>query len=141
MQITENTYKIVIAFVVSFILFTLLYNATTRSNYIEETKIIHHLPPHLNKATLDTLHINNTSNDPEVRKRLPQCIILGLRKAGTNALKNFMNIHPDIVAAYGEMHFFGKKSEFKKGMDICFIYLRYTAIMISSQIQPTKVGY
>ena len=122
MQITENTYKIVIAFVVSFILFTLLYNATIRSSYIEETKTIHNLPPHLNKANLDTLYINHTSNEPEVRKRLPKCIILGLRKAGTNALKNFMNIHPDIVAAYGEMHFFGKKSAYKKGMEILFYF-------------------
>ena len=53
---------------------------------------------------------------PEVQKRLPQCIILGMRKAGTNALKNFMAIHPDVVAAWGEPHFFGKAENYTKGM-------------------------
>ena len=52
---------------------------------------------------------------PEVKRRLPQCIIIGVRKAGTDALRSFLAIHPDIVAYYEEPHFFGKRNEYRKG--------------------------
>ena len=48
-------------------------------------------------------------------KRLPQCIIVGVRKAGTRALKDFLSVHPDIVVAKGEPHFFNQQREYEKG--------------------------
>lgn len=42
-------------------------------------------------------------------KRLPQCIIIGVRKAGTRALITFLNLHPEIVIAEREAHFFNNK--------------------------------
>lgn len=41
-----------------------------------------------------------------MKKRLPQCIIIGARKAGTRALLTYLNIHPDVVVKGPEMHFF-----------------------------------
>ena len=113
MQISQNTYKIIIIFLVSFIFFTLLYHVT----YRVETETARRLPQHLNREHTDMIYVNKTLiGSPEVPKRFPGCIILGVRKAGTNALKNFMAIHPDIVAAKGEPHFFGKRSEYYQGM-------------------------
>ncbi|XP_060593375.1 heparan sulfate glucosamine 3-O-sulfotransferase 5-like [Ruditapes philippinarum] len=41
-----------------------------------------------------------------MKRRLPQCIIIGARKAGTRALLTYLNIHPGIVVKGEEMHFF-----------------------------------
>lgn len=41
-----------------------------------------------------------------MKKHLPQCIIIGARKAGTRALLTYLNIHPGIVVKGPEMHFF-----------------------------------
>ena len=40
------------------------------------------------------------------QKRLPGCIIIGVRKSGTRALLEFLNLHPDVKVAYEEVHFF-----------------------------------
>ena len=39
-------------------------------------------------------------------RQLPDCIIIGARKAGTRALLNYLNLHPDIMTAKNEVHFF-----------------------------------
>ena len=41
-----------------------------------------------------------------MKKRLPQCLIIGVRKAGTRALLTYLNIHSDIVTKGKEMHYF-----------------------------------
>ena len=43
---------------------------------------------------------------PPGRKRLPDAIIMGVRKCGTRALLTFLNRHPDVRAAGREIHFF-----------------------------------
>ena len=50
------------------------------------------------------------------QRRFPQAIIIGVRKAGTRALINMLKTHPDIFAALGEVHFFDRDENFKKGM-------------------------
>ncbi|KPP72283.1 heparan sulfate glucosamine 3-O-sulfotransferase 3B1-like [Scleropages formosus] len=41
-------------------------------------------------------------------KRLPQAIIIGVRKGGTRALLEFLRIHPDVRAVGAEPHFFDR---------------------------------
>ena len=41
-------------------------------------------------------------------RRLPQCIVIGVRKAGTTALLSYLDFHPDIVTAPREVHFFDR---------------------------------
>lgn len=60
---------------------------------------------------------SNTSLVEATRKRFPQAIIIGVRKAGTRALINMLNIHPGIVAAKEEVHFFDRIENFKKGVN------------------------
>lgn len=49
-------------------------------------------------------------------RRLPTCVIIGVRKCGTRALLEFMNMHPKIQAAHGEVHFFDS-DHYELGLD------------------------
>ena len=42
---------------------------------------------------------------------LPDVLIIGVRKAGTGALRHFLSLHPDLVVAPREKHFFDFKYE------------------------------
>ena len=48
-------------------------------------------------------------------RRLPQAIIIGVKKGGTRALLEFLRVHPDVRAAGPETHFFDKY--YHKGFD------------------------
>ena len=59
------------------------------------------------------------------RRKLPGCIIIGTRKAGTRALLTFLNLHPQIIAAKQEVHFFDDNYEnglewYRKSMPYSF---------------------
>ncbi|XP_029456150.1 heparan sulfate glucosamine 3-O-sulfotransferase 3A1-like [Rhinatrema bivittatum] len=51
----------------------------------------------------------------EGSKKLPQAIIIGVKKGGTRALLEFLRVHPDIRAVGAEPHFFDRNYE--KGFD------------------------
>ncbi|XP_029312692.1 LOW QUALITY PROTEIN: heparan sulfate glucosamine 3-O-sulfotransferase 3A1-like [Cottoperca gobio] len=44
----------------------------------------------------------------EGRKKLPQALIIGVKKGGTRALLEFLRVHPDIRAVGAEPHFFDR---------------------------------
>lgn len=50
-------------------------------------------------------------------KKLPSALIIGVKKGGTRALINALQLHPQIVAAKREVHFFDDDSMFEKGVD------------------------
>ncbi|XP_005999892.1 heparan sulfate glucosamine 3-O-sulfotransferase 1-like [Latimeria chalumnae] len=50
-------------------------------------------------------------------RRIPQTIIIGVRKGGTRALLEMLDIHPDIVVAATEVHFFDWDENYIKGLD------------------------
>ncbi|XP_050403023.1 heparan sulfate glucosamine 3-O-sulfotransferase 5 isoform X2 [Patella vulgata] len=54
---------------------------------------------------------------PHTKRRIPQCLIIGARKAGTRALLSFLNIHPDIQAVGRELHFFDDDDNYQLGYD------------------------
>lgn len=51
------------------------------------------------------------------RRRLPQCLIIGVRKGGTRALLEFLDLHPSIQAEKQEMHFFDDDRNYALGLD------------------------
>ena len=51
------------------------------------------------------------------KRRLPTCLIIGVRKSGTRALLEFLNIHPGLQAARKEIHFFDNDENFAMGSD------------------------
>ena len=50
-------------------------------------------------------------------QRLPHCIIIGVRKAGTRALLTYLNTHPDIVQRTKETHFFDRDESYVEGLE------------------------
>lgn len=50
-------------------------------------------------------------------KRLPQVIIIGVRKCGTRALLEFLNLHSKIQKARDEVHFFDEDSKYEQGLE------------------------
>lgn len=65
-------------------------------------------------STTDSeLRVNCTSDYGE--KKLPQAIIIGVKKGGTRALLEALRVHPDVRAVGNEPHFFDRNYE--KGMD------------------------
>ncbi|VDN92810.1 unnamed protein product [Brugia pahangi] len=57
-----------------------------------------------------------------VQKRFPQAIIIGVKKAGTRALLEFLRLNPAIKAPGPEVHFFDKN--FDKGFGWYRLFLK-----------------
>ncbi|XP_061167883.1 heparan sulfate glucosamine 3-O-sulfotransferase 6-like [Saccostrea echinata] len=53
--------------------------------------------------------------EKERKRRLPQAIIIGVKKGGTRALLEFLRVHPDVQATGPEPHFFDK--HYHKGLE------------------------
>ena len=51
----------------------------------------------------------------EGSKKLPQALIIGVKKGGTRALLEFLRVHPDIRAVGAEPHFFDRN--YHNGLD------------------------
>ncbi|XP_051994397.1 heparan sulfate glucosamine 3-O-sulfotransferase 4-like [Xyrauchen texanus] len=71
---------------------------------------------HLEFSTTDSelrRVVNCTSDYGE--KKLPQAIIIGVKKGGTRALLEALRVHPDVRAVGNEPHFFDRNYE--KGLD------------------------
>ncbi|XP_063414327.1 heparan sulfate glucosamine 3-O-sulfotransferase 1-like isoform X3 [Mytilus trossulus] len=50
------------------------------------------------------------------KHRLPHCIIIGMRKGGTRALLQFLNLHPNIQVSSKEVHYFDRNDHFFQGI-------------------------
>ncbi|KAG7480799.1 hypothetical protein MATL_G00060170 [Megalops atlanticus] len=49
-------------------------------------------------------------------QRLPGAIIIGVRKGGTRALLEMLNLHPDVEVAKAEVHFFNLDEHYRRGL-------------------------
>ena len=57
-----------------------------------------------------SLHAQTSSKE----RRLPDSIVIGVRKAGTRAILEFLRIHPQVTAAKREPHFFDRRENYYK---------------------------
>ncbi len=63
------------------------------------------------KNIIENLQNTKKRKTGELKKRLPNVIIIGSKKGGTRALLNFLSTHPDIQISHKEVHFFDKNYE------------------------------
>ncbi|XP_078455315.1 heparan sulfate glucosamine 3-O-sulfotransferase 1-like [Lampetra planeri] len=56
-------------------------------------------------------------DDPSLSRRLPQTIIIGVRKGGTRALLEMLSLNPAVVTAETELHFFNRDENFARGLE------------------------
>jgi hypothetical protein len=54
---------------------------------------------------------------PILDRRLPRLLIIGVRKGGTRALLEMLNLHPNIAMVPVEVHFFDKFDNYQRGLD------------------------
>ncbi|KAL4641252.1 heparan sulfate glucosamine 3-O-sulfotransferase 1-like [Arapaima gigas] len=78
--------------------------------------------------------VNDTKvGRPGSCRRIPQSIIIGVRKGGTRALLEMLDIHPEIAVATTEVHFFDWDQNYSKGLEW------YRQLMPLSQEYQTTV--
>ncbi|KAI5716933.1 hypothetical protein M8J76_014802 [Diaphorina citri] len=51
------------------------------------------------------------------KRRLPQALIIGVRKCGTRALLEMLYLHPRIQKAAGEVHYFDRDENYARGLE------------------------
>ncbi|XP_063291286.1 heparan sulfate glucosamine 3-O-sulfotransferase 1-like [Pelobates fuscus] len=78
----------------------------------------------LEAAYLEIGEFSNTSEQYSAQahplgtsRQIPQTIIVGVRKGGTRALLEMLDIHPNIVVAATEVHFFDWDENYVKGIE------------------------
>ncbi|XP_034049653.1 heparan sulfate (glucosamine) 3-O-sulfotransferase 3-like [Thalassophryne amazonica] len=65
--------------------------------------------------SLSALEANSSGKEWTATRRLPQALIIGVKKGGTRALLEFLRLHPDIRALGSEPHFFDR--HYARGLD------------------------
>ena len=103
-----------------FIIFRVLQPSLTQRQQQFHVKGFDHELFH-NMTALDIINRDRGHSDriryKHTQRRLPQCLIIGVRKGGTRALLEFLNLHPRIQAERREMHFFDDEGNYSKGLD------------------------
>lgn len=67
------------------------------------------------------------------QRRLPQALIIGVRKCGTRALLEMLNLHPHIQKNGMEMHFFDEDERYANGLEW---YRKKMPYSFDNQVQP-----
>ncbi|BFG05782.1 uncharacterized protein DMAD_04440 [Drosophila madeirensis] len=82
-----------------------------------------HLPafvkpvPSANQISHPMVFPSSRVHFPKTSRRLPQALIIGVRKCGTRALLEMLYLHPRIQKAGGEVHFFDRDENYLKGLE------------------------
>jgi len=98
---------------------SLLVNIKNNSTHSAETSSYDYEPdsrPENDVSNLSSNDCGTRNNRKQSRQqRLPQAIIVGVKKSGTRALLEFLRVHPDVRAPGPEVHFFDRN--YHKGLD------------------------
>ncbi|KAA0202613.1 hypothetical protein HAZT_HAZT007945 [Hyalella azteca] len=66
------------------------------------------------------------------QRRLPAALIIGVRKCGTRALLEMLNLHPNIRKRDAEVHFFDDDDRYNKGLEW---YRKKMPVSFDNQVQ------
>lgn len=82
----------------------------------EEVDLINNIVLNRENSSTETDDSAAISSDKDFVKRLPNAIIIGVKKGGTRALLEILKIHPSIRACNTEVHFFDRDSNYQRGL-------------------------
>ena len=69
-------------------------------------------------SSVESEHVSsNNQSTGTAGRRLPRLLIIGVRKGGTRALLEMLNLHPAIAMVPVEVHFFDKIDHYQRGLD------------------------
>ena len=102
----------------------LLNLPNTKSNHgygtITHVQLLKTIPPFWDKSvfqnTEDIIYID-AEDDMAWKRRLPNVLVIGVRKGGTRAILDFLSRHPSIRVCPREVHFFDRKENYVLGLD------------------------
>lgn len=117
-------FLIFITFISLFFTFNVLYDSTVcslerTSSYRDNEVGIQFIESNNLNIMLERNNVvyGNHVHFPRTSRRLPQALIIGVRKCGTRALLEMLFLHPSIQKAAGEVHFFDRDENYKKGLE------------------------
>ncbi|KAG8435292.1 hypothetical protein GDO86_013299 [Hymenochirus boettgeri] len=86
--------------------------------YLQQNASLQEMPmPEVAVASNTSDYYSSQSQPPGTSRHIPQTIIVGVRKGGTRALLEMLDIHPNIVVAATEVHFFDWDENYIKGTE------------------------
>ena len=71
---------------------------------------------HISSSTPGSFYDSDSMTSSQEEQRFPQAIIIGVKKGGTRALISMLDSHPQVESARGEVHFFDRNENFRKGL-------------------------
>ena len=111
------TKKNISAFVIILILSTAFFLVACIGGNFQSKVCSDNNSMHLISRPQNKYHMQKNLKIAHSRRRLPHCIIIGVRKGGTRALLQYLKIHPDVQVAPDEIHFFDSNENYSKGID------------------------
>ncbi|XP_076329589.1 heparan sulfate glucosamine 3-O-sulfotransferase 1-like [Tachypleus tridentatus] len=87
----------------------------SRWEILEDTKL--RLDSYHDEESINLDILKEKVQFTHTRRRLPQVIIIGVRKGGTRALLEFLNVHPMVQKSSGEVHFFDNDAKHSLGFE------------------------
>ncbi|PAA61081.1 hypothetical protein BOX15_Mlig000729g2 [Macrostomum lignano] len=106
-QISYSTVEWLFLFLVLLAVVGILHQTcTTKSPLMHTSPAL--MPQSALAAMVESEAQEEEEEDIRVR-RLPQAIVIGARKCGTRALLDFLEVHPRVRAARGEVHYFDRE--------------------------------
>lgn len=85
------------------------------------TILAHRMPEIIKPGEMNPINhpmvFPNRVHFPKTSRRLPQALIIGIRKCGTRALLEMLYLHPRIQKAGGEVHFFDRDENYMRGLE------------------------
>ncbi|XP_055919798.1 heparan sulfate glucosamine 3-O-sulfotransferase 5 [Eupeodes corollae] len=85
------------------------------------TILAHRMPEFIKPGEMSPINhpmvFPNRVHFPKTSRRLPQALIIGIRKCGTRALLEMLYLHPRIQKAGGEVHFFDRDENYMRGLE------------------------
>lgn len=67
----------------------------------------------------------------EMSRKLPDCIIIGVKNGGASALLDIIGVHPDVEIAMEDINFFNQNNSFQKGLEWYRYKTQYRDLIIS----------
>ena len=114
---------------------TASYSLATSDDSIVRGSIWRHTESTASKSRTGHDLEEESNNSDHVMQRFPQSIIIGVKKGGTRALIDMLKSHPQIKSANGEVHFFDREENFRKGIRW---YVQHMPFTTQSQVTMEK---
>nr|CAD7577510.1 unnamed protein product [Timema californicum] len=90
----------------------------THMDKVSDEWMLRKLPDrHLTRIREKGGSTNHVSERQRSERWIPEAIIVGIRKCGTRALLEMLALHPHVQKAAGEVHFFDRDDNYRKGLE------------------------